>query len=279
MSIWLGTTAPAYRLGLLLVLLLALGTPAGAREPDRLELPADESPGDWATPARIAGFAIAAPGQHASVLLSPGPPGQLRLTVIDGAGTPHDVLVQRPVDAGGREDVLWLADSLMHDVGLRGRARAKPPPAAPARQELVPPAPEPTLPRPTRFGLGVIGGHLLGLTGAFHPTQTVGFDLAITWRTGGWQAHADALFYAFPLTRGGGWHLGWHVGAGAFVWNRHLLAVDRPLTVGLRLPVGLDLLLGERPALHLVLEGSPDLFRRGRAVVAVELTAALRVRF
>ena len=123
------------------VLLLLLHVSALAAT---LGLPSGEPPSAWTTPARLAGFSLAPPAQAADVLCVADPQGwMIRVEGLDGSVRTERVAA--PSDSRAREDLAWLASSLLSEVEARaGGAR----PALPASLGVPPPtAPAPPKPR------------------------------------------------------------------------------------------------------------------------------------
>lgn len=98
------------------------------------------------------------------------------------------------------------------------------------------------------FGLGVIVGHPSGLSGKLHldGQHAVDFAVASTPWSGGY-VHATYLWHPSILATGSAADLGWHIGVGGFAWDRFgdrkngpWWSPDGDFTVGVRLPVGLD---------------------------------------
>lgn len=108
-----------------------------------LGLPSGEPSSAWNTPARLAGFSIALPSQAADVICVAGPEGwMIRVEGLDGSIRTERV--SAPSDGRSREDLAWLASSLLSEVEARaGGAR----PTLPALVVTEPPIPPPK-PRP-----------------------------------------------------------------------------------------------------------------------------------
>lgn len=98
--------------------------------PTPVALPGTEDPADWEAPLAMAGLQVGEPGTGAWVGLEASA-GSWLLRVRDRDGVLHEVRIEPPSSAQEREDVVWLAASLLH-------------PATPAADE--------PLPRPVREG-------------------------------------------------------------------------------------------------------------------------------
>ena len=95
-----------------------------------LVLPPSEDPADWATIARIAGFELTTTLPGPGAQLTRGSNGWV-LVVRDSRGVRHETPVEAPSDATDREDLVWLATSLLDPLGDAGApAPVTPKPAA-----------------------------------------------------------------------------------------------------------------------------------------------------
>jgi hypothetical protein len=130
--------------------LLALVAAVWAAVP--VQLPPDESAGDWAEPLALAGLAPGSSGTGpAVVVVAVGEDWQLR--VRDRGGVAHVVTVPRPHTAAAREDIAWLASSLVDAVEVPSAPDPAPAPAPvpaprasqPERIVAAPPRPAPSL--------------------------------------------------------------------------------------------------------------------------------------
>ncbi len=116
-----------------------------------LVLPPSEDPADWATIARIAGFELSTTLTGPGAQLTGGSNGWV-LVVRDSRGVRHETPVEAPSDATDREDLVWLATSLLDPLGDAGAvAPVTPRPAAsPAGGAAQPPtASKPSSTAPT----------------------------------------------------------------------------------------------------------------------------------
>lgn len=136
-------SAPRYSPGVLLALLHA----ALAAVP--FQLPAGEVVADWAAPMALAGFAPGPAGAAPSVILEPDG-GAWRLVVVDVDGGHHTTRVVPPRSSREREDLVWVAQSLINPMVPAFRTpRASPPPPRRPRPspvevpEVIPDAPIP----------------------------------------------------------------------------------------------------------------------------------------
>jgi hypothetical protein len=125
---------------------LLLALPARAAVP--VVLPAGEDPAAWQDALGLAGMTVGPPGAGASVELVVRA-GAWLLRVKDASGRLQEVSVAPPHTAQEREDVLWLAQSLLHplsggstwaDVGA-APGRAPPAPPVPSASPTAAPAP------------------------------------------------------------------------------------------------------------------------------------------
>lgn len=112
---------------------------AAAATPVQLVLPPTESEEEWRVPLALAGLE---PGGDVVVWFVPVARGW-EIRVVDAGGAQRLAEVAVPYDAGTREDVAFLAASLVSDLGTRPREVASAPlPASPARaapQRRAPP--------------------------------------------------------------------------------------------------------------------------------------------
>jgi hypothetical protein len=98
------------------------------------------------------------------------------------------------------------------------------------------------------FGLGVMAGYPSGISGKVYLDGQHGVDFAVAstpWRGG--YVHATYLWHPSILATGSVADLGWHVGVGGFAWDSFgydgrgpWWSRDGDLTVGVRVPIGLD---------------------------------------
>lgn len=114
-----------------------------------LVLPPSEDPADWATIARIAGFELSTTLAGPGAQLTRGSNGWV-LVVRDSRGVRHETPVEAPSDATDREDLVWLATSLLDPLGDAGAsAPVTPKPAAPAASPTVVSTPTPAASKPS----------------------------------------------------------------------------------------------------------------------------------
>lgn len=107
-----------------------------AREPV-LVLPAGADPAIWRAAAAITGFVVGEDGDPPRVRLERGPAGWV-VVAVDASGAERRTVVPAPVSAQDREDVLWVAASLVHAVPLRVPAPAPAQPMPAPRHAPVP---------------------------------------------------------------------------------------------------------------------------------------------
>ena len=126
-------------MALLAVLVLAGSTP--------VELPTTEDPADWEAALAMGGLVVGPVAGEAWVRLEPAADLWL-LRVQDRGGALHEVRVAPPATEQEREDIVWLAVSLLHPSGVDG-PEATPAPRArvPEREPVV--EREPAAPTPT----------------------------------------------------------------------------------------------------------------------------------
>ncbi len=123
----------------------ALGSGAHA-EP--ISLPPSEDPDVWEEPLMLAGLDVGEPGAGAGALLTPGT-DQWTLMVRDRAGVLHEVRVAAPTSAAQREEIAFLAASLLEPVVQPVLAPVVAPPPLPPRPRPKPvPKPKPVPPPP-----------------------------------------------------------------------------------------------------------------------------------
>src|SRR4051794_23467741 len=77
-----------------------------------VQLPAQEKPADWQQALSLAGLAPGAPGDGAWVEVVAGPT-QWTVRVRDTRGVVHEAPIPPPVSEQDREDLAWLAASLV----------------------------------------------------------------------------------------------------------------------------------------------------------------------
>ena len=121
-------------LAFVVAVLLAGATP--------VELPPTEDPADWEAALAMGGLAAGPVGEGAWVRLEPAADGWT-LRVRDRGGALHEVPVPEPGSEQEREDIVWLAVSLLHPAGVDA-----PDEPAPAPTPAPPPPPKPD-PEPT----------------------------------------------------------------------------------------------------------------------------------
>jgi hypothetical protein len=118
-----------------------------------VQLPASEDPALWDDPLAVAGLVPGPPGEAEWIAVR-GVGDSWVLQVRDRSGRLHQLAIDRPRTASEREDLLWLALSLL-EPPAGGDAWEEPPPSEPTappdtpRREATPPRrPEPDLPAP-----------------------------------------------------------------------------------------------------------------------------------
>ena len=106
-----------------------------------INLPAGELPGDWAECLAIAGLVASSSTSGPRVeVVDEGE--RWRLRAQDGRGSTREVVVTRPRTAAAREDVAFLAASLVRPMAQHaGAAAALPAAPAPVTKSSAPPAP------------------------------------------------------------------------------------------------------------------------------------------
>ena len=127
--------------------LLLFSPPA---EATTVQLPADEDPALWEGPLAVAGLeAGPTRGQAEWVALITGG-ASWTLQVQDRSGRLHQLAVDRPTTATEREDLLWLALSLLHPAagGDAWEETPTPPPPGPSMRPVVVVRDEPEPSRP-----------------------------------------------------------------------------------------------------------------------------------
>ena len=128
----------------LLLLLLGLGLALGvhAAESAALCLPAGEPSGRWSDAAALGGFRVAAVDSGERVIVT-SEGARWHLHAVDARGGVHDATVPVPVTAQAREDLVWLARSLLKPSGEGGwgppRTAYTPLPVAPVPRAVAPP--------------------------------------------------------------------------------------------------------------------------------------------
>ena len=128
----------------LLLLLLGLGVALGvhAAESAALCLPAGEPSGRWSDAAALGGFRVAAVDSGERVIVT-AEGARWHLRAVDARGGVHDATVPVPVTAQAREDLVWLARSLLKPSGEGGwgppRTAYTPLPVAPVPRAVAPP--------------------------------------------------------------------------------------------------------------------------------------------
>lgn len=132
-------TAPR-ALALLLLLLTTFSSLAGVP----VQLPPGESAADWAEPLSLAGLQPGAPGTGPYVQIR-DEGGKWTIRVRDEAGQLHDVPVERPDSAAEREEIAFVASSLVKPMAPAKPAPAPPPTPAPAPAVVKP---KPVAPQP-----------------------------------------------------------------------------------------------------------------------------------
>jgi len=125
----------------LLLLALTLGR-AAAGVPVRL--PATERAVEWAEPLALAGLGLGAPGEGPWVELVAGG-AQWTLRVRDRAGTLHEAVVPAPRTPQQREDLAFLAASLLEPMAARPAPKPPPPVEKPRPKVVVEPPPPPVV--------------------------------------------------------------------------------------------------------------------------------------
>ncbi len=123
-------------------------------EPAVLVLPPGESPDLWRTPATLVGLELGSAGTGPQVSVEVHG-ASLRLVARDSQGNQKAMTVPAPRTAAEREDLLWLAvslvDALAHPQTREGMAQETIRPASPpATRRASPSAPKPPPPRPAR---------------------------------------------------------------------------------------------------------------------------------
>ena len=104
-----------------LLLLLGLGLALGvhAAESAALCLPAGEPSARWSDAAALGGFRVAAVDSGERVIVT-AEGARWHLHAVDARGGVHDATVPVPVTAQAREDLVWLARSLLKPSGEGG---------------------------------------------------------------------------------------------------------------------------------------------------------------
>lgn len=126
-----------------LLLGLMLSPVAWASVP--VELPPGEATDSWEEPLMLAGLALGAPGEGPYVVARPVGDGW-QLQVRDRAGGLREVSVARPGDAAAREELAFLAASMLQPAVLTSMAPVEP--AAPSPEPVQKPRPRPAPAQP-----------------------------------------------------------------------------------------------------------------------------------
>lgn len=140
-----------------LVLLVGIGRAGAAGVP--FALPPDEPGAAWTGAMALAGFVVGKPGAGPGAeVLRVGAAWELR--VRDDRGSLHVVTVPRPETTAAREDLVWLAWSLLHPAAARtdplAALLAAPRPVGPSPPSpTAPPPPAPPPPAPGTVPPGV----------------------------------------------------------------------------------------------------------------------------
>lgn len=98
------------------------------------------------------------------------------------------------------------------------------------------------------FGVGVILGEPLGLSGKFWLTETIAIDGAAAWSFAddeGVQFHADVLYHKFDLFKVKEGKLPIYFGVGARI--KFAVDDDDDNRFGIRVPVGIDYIFAKAP--------------------------------
>ena len=127
------------------------------------------------------------------------------------------------------------------------------------------------------FGLGVLLGEPIGLSGKWWLTRTIAIDGAVAWSfagDGGVQLHADVLYHKFDLLHINEDKLPLYFGVGPRV---KFETDDGDTIFGIRFPVGINYIYAEKRPLDLFFEVVPVLDRAPR--IRFAFNAAVGVRY
>ena len=200
-----------------------------------LDLPATEDPAVWADTASLAGFELGPAGGATWARIEPST-GEWVLLVQDTSGAIRTVSVPPPTTSAQREDLVFLASSLLEPLDAPAPETRKPRPPAPPEPDpepVVAAAPvevevetapvTPSIRLHARLDAGIAGAHseslrpLVGVrVGAELEPVTLGAEAAVrpwsTMRDYDVTVHAASLggFFDVPVASA-------HVGAGAGV--------------------------------------------------------------
>ncbi len=119
------------------LLLLLVATARGAVP---VQLPPGESPAAWSEALALAGLIVGGPSAGANVAIRDAGSTWL-LSVRDAHGQTHEVSVSPARSAAAREDIGWLAASLLESVSVPSGSPPAAPPAAPPTAPPVKPPP------------------------------------------------------------------------------------------------------------------------------------------
>ncbi len=127
------------------LLLAALIRSAGATPTAVLTLPPGERASDWSEAATLGGFRLSTDTSGTRVLVTVNA-GGWRLHVVDASGVTHEATVVPPRSPEEREDLIWLARSLLTPVSAVGWGMTSPAPTPAMRVTVTPAAPRPAPP-------------------------------------------------------------------------------------------------------------------------------------